>query len=126
MENETHKDPANNDPMVFGGEHGFVGRVVFKYEIIFDDENQQREFYRFVKGLKALYKEERTIGCRIAKYLKENVTQTEKWEGLMAKTPSAGRIKTVDKTPVISPEKEEKLPKKKKGVSGGESASCQD
>ena len=87
------KDPANNDPFTEGGEHGFIGKAVVQYNIVFDDELQLKDFYRFIKGLKTKYPEVRTIGGRIARYLRDNAVESEEWKLLLAKTPSAGKSK---------------------------------
>ena len=95
------KDPANNDPFTEGGEHGFIGKAVVQYNIIFDDEPQLKDFYRFIKGLKVKYPELRTIGGRIACYLRENAVETEEWKKHLEKIPSAGKIKEIDNPTTI-------------------------
>ncbi len=90
------KDPANRDPFTQGGEHGFIGKAVVQYNIVFDDEPQLKDFYKFIKGLKAKYPEERTIGGRIARYLRENTVGTQEWNGYLASIPSAGKTKHID------------------------------
>jgi hypothetical protein len=95
------KDPANNDPFTEGGEHGFIGKAVVQYNIVFDDELQLKDFYRFIKGLKTKYPEVRTIGGRIARYLRDNAVESEEWKLLLAKTPSAGKIKEIDKPTTV-------------------------
>lgn len=71
-------DPANLDPdLSAGGEHGFIGKAVVSYNIIFDDEPQLKRFYALVRSLKKRYPDIRTIGGRIDKYLAD--TQSE-WE----------------------------------------------
>lgn len=91
------KDPANKDNFTVGGEHGFIGKAVVQYNIIFDDEPQLKDFYRFIKGLKVRYPEIRTIGGRIAQYLRDEAIETPEWKRLLEKTPSAGKTKHVDK-----------------------------
>jgi hypothetical protein len=91
------KDPANNDPFTQGGEHGFIGKAVVQYNIVFDDEKQLKNFYRFIKGLKVVYPEVRTIGGRIDRYLTENVIDTPEWNAHLEKLPSAGKTKDIDK-----------------------------
>jgi hypothetical protein len=95
------KDPANRDPFTQGGEHGFIGKAVVQYNIVFDDEPQLRDFYKFIKGLKAKYPEERTIGGRIARYLRENTIATQEWDGYLASIPSAGKTKRIDKPTTV-------------------------
>lgn len=91
------KDPANQDPFTEGGEHGFIGKAVVQYNIVFDDEPQLKDFYRFIKGLKAKYPEVRTIGGRIARYLRENVIGTDEWKDHLENIPSAGKIREISK-----------------------------
>lgn len=95
------KDPANNDPFTQGGEHGFIGKAVVQYNIIFDDEPQLKDFYKFVKGLKALYPQDRTIGLRIAHFLRDNVIGSDQWKELLAKSPSAGKTQQIDKPTTV-------------------------
>lgn len=65
-------DPlANYDPWVEGGVHGFIGKPIARYDIIFEDEEQLKRWYAFIRGLKAVYPTERTIGGRINRYLVE-------------------------------------------------------
>lgn len=95
------KDPANNDPFTLGGEHGFVGKAVVQYNIIFDDETQLKDFYKLVKGLKSKYPDIRTIGGRLAQYIRDEAISKPEWEVLLAKTPSAGKTKNVDKPTTV-------------------------
>ena len=70
-------DPANQDPdLSAGGEHGFIGKAVVQYNIIFETEPQLKEFYTFIRLLKKQYPEERTIGGRISAYLRANSLPT--------------------------------------------------
>jgi hypothetical protein len=64
-------DPANHDPFVQGGEHGFIGKPVCSYNVIFDDEEQLKNFYSIVRSHKKRYPEVRTIGGRISNSLNE-------------------------------------------------------
>jgi len=95
------KDPANNDPFTLGGEHGFVGKAVVQYNIIFDDETQLKDFYKLVKGLKAKYPDIRTIGGRLAQYIRDEAISKPEWEVLLAKQPSSGKTKHVDKPTTV-------------------------
>ena len=71
-------DPANLDPdLSAGGEHGFIGKAVVSYNIIFDDEPQLKQFYALVRSLKKRYPDVRTIGGRIDKYLSETKAEWE-------------------------------------------------
>jgi hypothetical protein len=92
---------ANNDPFTVGGEHGFVGKAVVQYNIIFDDETQLKDFYKLIKGLKVKYPDLRTIGGRLAQYIRDEAVNSPEWEALLAKTPSAGKTKNVDKPTTV-------------------------
>jgi len=91
------KDPANQDPFTQGGEHGFIGKAVVQYNIVFDDERQLKAFYRFIKGLKVVYPEVRTIGGRINRYLTDNVIDRPEWDAHLEKLPSKGKTTDIDK-----------------------------
>jgi hypothetical protein len=95
------KDPANNDSFTVGGEHGFVGKAVVQYNIIFDDETQLKDFYKLIKGLKTKYPDIRTIGGRLAQYIRDEAINSSEWEVLLAKAPSAGKTKNVDKPTTV-------------------------
>lgn len=95
------KDPANNDPFTEGGEHGFIGKAVVQYNIVFDDETQLKDFYKFIKGLKTAYPETRTIGGRIAEFLRSRVIETQEWKDHLAALPSAGKVKDVIKPTTV-------------------------
>ena len=97
MPKTKRDDLANHDPMILGGEHGFVGKPVVQYAIIFDDEPQLKDFYKFIKGLKAKYPDEHTIAARMSRYLRDNVIGTPEWDGYLASLPSAGKTKRVEK-----------------------------
>lgn len=71
-----YDDPANRDPdLSAGGEHGFIGKAVVSYNIVFDDEPQLKRFYALTRALKKRYPEERTIGGRLDKWLVETESQ---------------------------------------------------
>lgn len=94
-------DPANQDPdLSAGSEHGFIGKAVVQYNIVFDEEPQLKSFYRFIKGLKVRYPEVRTIGGRIDRFLAD-VVNTPEWAAYLAKTPSAGKTKDIDKPTTV-------------------------
>jgi len=97
MKKPKQEDPANNDPYFKGGEHGFIGKPVVQYNIIFDKETELKDFHLFIKGLKVKYPEVRTIGERIAKYLSEEVISSTEWKKYLDKSPSAGKTKNVDR-----------------------------
>jgi len=63
------KDPANDDAFLQAGEYGFIGKSVSNYTIVFDTEDELRDFYRFIRLLKKEYPEARTIGTRIHRHL---------------------------------------------------------
>jgi hypothetical protein len=67
------EDPANFDPnLSAGGDHGFIGKAIVQYNIIFEKEDELKNFYSFIRQLKKEYPEVRTIGGRIDAYLKAN------------------------------------------------------
>jgi hypothetical protein len=66
---EQDEPLANYDPWVEGGVHGFIGKPIARYDIIFEDEEQLKRWYAFIRGLKAVYPKERTIGGRINQFL---------------------------------------------------------
>jgi hypothetical protein len=47
-------------------------KMIVQYNIIFDDEAQQEQWYAFVRHLKLQYPEAETIGARLALYIAEN------------------------------------------------------
>ena len=67
----TEPEPIENfDPWVEGGgQHGFIGKPVASYNIVFDDEPQLKRFYAFIKDLKKIYPSIRTHGGRIDQFL---------------------------------------------------------
>ena len=73
---EQDEPLANYDPWVEGGVHGFIGKPIARYDIIFEDEEQLKRWYSFIKGLKAVYPTERMIGGRINRYLLDNWATT--------------------------------------------------
>jgi hypothetical protein len=66
---EQDEPLANFDPWVEGGVHGFIGKPIARYDIIFEDEPQLKRWYAFIRGLKSVYPTERTIGGRINRFL---------------------------------------------------------
>lgn len=94
---ETKTDPANLDAFVTGGQKGLVGKAVVQYNIIFDNEQQLKNFQRFIKGLKVMHFDKRTIAARMDAYLTENVIRTPEWDALVAKGPSAGKVPHMEK-----------------------------
>lgn len=62
-------DPANNDPQVLGGEHGFIAKPKATYTIVFDDEEQLQKFQSYLKWLKKKYPNLRTHGHRVYQHL---------------------------------------------------------
>lgn len=66
-------DPANNDPYVGGGEHGFIGKPVVNYTIVFDEEPELRRWQAYLRWLKKKYPDVRTIGQRIDRHLRDTV-----------------------------------------------------
>lgn len=105
------EDLANFDPWVAegGGQHGFIGKAIAHYDLIFDDEVQLKRWYSFIRGLKVAHPEIRTIGGRVNQFLlnresgfaeqapppKESIKKKKKREvavtsGLLAPTDELG------------------------------------
>lgn len=54
-----------------------LGNPVIRYDIIFDDEDQQAVWYRFLRQLKANYPDVTTTGARIEAYLRQHLEGAE-------------------------------------------------
>lgn len=67
----------NNDKFTEGGEHGWVGKPVVNYNIIFQEEVELKRFYDFIKLCRKKYPYVRTIGERIDRYLQDEVLNKE-------------------------------------------------
>ena len=75
---EPLDDIANYDPWIEGGGvHGFIGKPVASYNLVFDDEEQLKRFYSFIRRLKKIYPSVRTIGGRVNAYLEANEVKNE-------------------------------------------------
>lgn len=71
-EQESNEPLANYDPWVEGGGmHGFLGKPIARYDIIFDNEPQLKAWYAFIRKIKPTYPNERTIGGRISRFLED-------------------------------------------------------
>ena len=68
-------DPANSDAFTQAGEYGWVAKAVVAYNIIFETEDELRNFYKFTRLLKKEYPTVRTIGSRIDRYLVDNALE---------------------------------------------------
>lgn len=53
-----------------GGGTGGLGDPVIKYEIIFDDEEQQEGWFAFLRAINAEFPEDVTIGARLLSHIK--------------------------------------------------------
>lgn len=76
MSNEN-EDPMNSDEFTEGGEHGWVGKPVVSYNIVFQQEDELKRFYEFIKLCRKKYPTTRTIGERIDKFLRDEVLSKE-------------------------------------------------
>jgi len=76
MSNEN-EDPMNSDEFTEGGEHGWVGKPVVSYNIVFQQEDELKRFYEFIKLCRKKYPTTRTIGERIDKFLRDDVLSKE-------------------------------------------------
>ena len=63
----------NSDKFTQGGEHGWVGKPVVAYTIIFKEEEELKRFYQFVKICRKRYPSIRTIGERLDQYIRDEV-----------------------------------------------------
>ena len=70
---EEFDDPMNSDEFTKGGEHGWVGKPVVAYNIVFQEEVELKRFYDFIKLCRKKYPKVRTIGERIDRYLQDEV-----------------------------------------------------
>ena len=71
-------DIANKDPEVTGVEHGFIGKPVSNYTIVFDNEDELKRFHTYIRLLKKKYPEVRTIGQRIDRHLQDTILNEPK------------------------------------------------
>lgn len=77
------QDAASGEPEEDGAEQGEparpnsgLGTPVVSYNIIFDDEEQQRKWFAFLRALKALYPDVETTGARLVGYLEAHAPET--------------------------------------------------
>lgn len=96
---EQDEPLANYDPWVEGGVHGFIGKPIARYDIIFEDEEQLKRWYRFIKGLKAVYPAERMIGGRINRYLMDCWEGKEVPQKKSIRKPKKGEVTDTPATP---------------------------
>lgn len=75
-------DPYNSDATTPAGEHGFIGKPVVNYNIIFEDESELRRWQEYLRWLKKEYPSIRTIGQRIDRHITDTV---------LSKQPDAGQ-----------------------------------
>ena len=73
MDDAELNQPMNDDPFVGGGEHGWVGKPVVTYTIVFQKEEELKRFYDFIKLCRKEYPRIRTIGERIDQYLQDKI-----------------------------------------------------
>ena len=71
--NDETEDPMNDDKFTEGGEHGWVGKPVVSYNIVFQHEDELKRFYKFIKLCRKKYPTTRTIGERIDKFIRDEV-----------------------------------------------------
>jgi hypothetical protein len=69
--------PMNDDKFVEGGEHGWVGKPVVAYTIVFQEEEELKRFYDFIKLCRKEYPHVRTIGERIDHYIKNKILNAD-------------------------------------------------
>lgn len=73
MPEEQIDDPMNSDSLIEGGEHGWVGKPVVSYNIVFQKEEELKRFYQFIKICRKKYPTTRTIGERVDKFIQDEV-----------------------------------------------------
>lgn len=89
---------ANFDPWVEGGGvHGFIGKAVASYGLVFETEEQLKRFYAFLKELKGSYPDQRTIGGRVDAFLRERSAYID---ALPKKSTPKKKKREVNDTPV--------------------------
>lgn len=96
---EQEEPLANYDPWVEGGVHGFIGKPIARYDIIFEDEEQLKRWYRFIKGLKAVYPDERMIGGRVNRFLLDNWEEKEAPQKKSTRKSKRGEVTDTPATP---------------------------
>ena len=67
----------NDDPFTGAGEHGFIGKPVVAYNIIFEEEAELKRFQAYLRWLKKTYPSVRTIGQRIDRHLQDTVLKPQ-------------------------------------------------
>lgn len=68
---QSDANPGTSTPPA--GQPKGMGDPVISYSLIFDDEDQQRTWFNFVKFLKVTYPTEPTIGARLARHLRDSL-----------------------------------------------------
>jgi hypothetical protein len=63
---EEHTQAGGEEPAEDGGG---LGEPVIKFEIVFDDDDQQQKWYGFLRHLRTSYPEQETHGARLASYI---------------------------------------------------------
>ena len=77
MSEEQIDDPMNSDGFTEGGEHGWVGKPVVSYNIVFQKEEELKRFYQFIKICRKKYPTTRTIGERVDKFIQDEILNKE-------------------------------------------------
>lgn len=62
-------DQAEDPEQPATEEGGGLGTPIIRYDVIFDDEDQQKQWFHFLRYLKKQYPDDETIGARISKFL---------------------------------------------------------
>lgn len=102
-EQKPEEELANFDPWVEGGGvHGFIGKPVASYTIVFDDEESLKRFYAFFKGLKKVYPNIRTIGGRINQFLIDREAGLTPTPPEVVKKPKSEKKIKADKFAVVA------------------------
>lgn len=65
---------------VEAGEHGFIGKPIATYLVVFDTAEQLWEFGSFIRRLRAAYPNHGTIGSRLSAYIADNpIRKKDEW-----------------------------------------------
>jgi hypothetical protein len=65
----VEKDIANNDAFSGAAGYSIPRKINVTYTVVFDTEEQQKDYYHYIRLLKKKYPDVRTIGGRIHKHI---------------------------------------------------------
>jgi hypothetical protein len=73
---EPGEPPPPEPPPEPSGKNPGLGTPIIRYEIIFDNEDQQTQWYEFMKQLREAYPDEETAAGRIARFIEHGSPRT--------------------------------------------------